>query len=91
MSNLAEWMLRQYKRMVSPMLPSACRYVPTCSEYAAEAVACHGWLRGGAMAMWRLLRCHPMAKGGWDPVQRPTARGLEPGALREQHIRNGDS
>jgi putative membrane protein insertion efficiency factor len=64
-------MLRAYKWAISPLFPPACRYVPTCSEYAAEAVERYGALRGGAMAAWRLLRCHPLARGGYDPVVRP--------------------
>jgi putative membrane protein insertion efficiency factor len=63
-------LLRAYKWAISPMFPPACRYVPTCSEYAMEAVDRHGALRGGAMAMLRLLRCHPFAKGGYDPVAK---------------------
>ena len=63
--------LQAYKRLLSPMLPAACRYVPTCSEYAAEAIEFHGVLRGGAMAAWRILRCHPFVKGGYDPVAQP--------------------
>lgn len=62
--------LAGYKRWISPLLPPACRFVPSCSEYAAEAVEQHGVLRGGAMAAWRLARCHPLAKGGYDPVKR---------------------
>ena len=62
-------LLRGYKWALSPLLPPACRYVPSCSEYAAEAVERHGVWRGGWMAMWRLLRCHPLVKGGWDPVK----------------------
>jgi len=66
--------LRAYKWMVSPWLPPACRYLPTCSEYAMEAVERYGALRGGYMAVWRLLRCHPLGKGGYDPVmQKPGA------------------
>jgi uncharacterized protein len=60
--------LQGYKRMISPWLPPSCRYVPTCSEYAMEAVERYGVLRGGWMAAGRLLRCHPFAKGGYDPV-----------------------
>lgn len=61
-------LLRGYKWAISPMLRPACRFVPTCSEYAMEAVERHGVVHGGAMAMWRLLHCHPLAKGGFDPV-----------------------
>ena len=68
MKSLALWLLRNYKRWISPAFPPACRYVPTCSEYAMEAVERYGVLRGGAMAAWRVLRCHPFVKGGLDPV-----------------------
>jgi putative membrane protein insertion efficiency factor len=67
-------LLRAYKWAISPMFPPACRFVPTCSEYAMEAVERHGALRGGLRALWRLLRCHPLARGGYDPVPR----GLKP-------------
>jgi uncharacterized protein len=60
--------LRAYKWAVSPIFPPACRYVPSCSEYAMEAVERYGAGRGGLMALWRLLRCHPFAHGGYDPV-----------------------
>jgi hypothetical protein len=61
-------MLSAYKRWVSPVLPTACRFVPTCSEYAMEAVERHGALRGSVLAGGRLLRCHPLCRGGHDPV-----------------------
>ncbi len=61
-----------YRRVVSPVLQSSglgrCRYLPSCSQYAEVAVLRHGMVRGGAMAVWRLLRCHPWARGGLDPV-----------------------
>lgn len=60
--------LKLYKQLVSPWLPASCRYVPTCSEYAAEAVARHGIVRGGLLACWRLVRCNPFVRGGYDPV-----------------------
>ena len=70
MNQLALWILAIYKRWISPSLPPSCRYVPTCSEYAMEAVERFGILRGGMMAGWRLLRCHPFVKGGYDPVAK---------------------
>jgi len=60
--------LRLYKAAISPLLPPACRFRPTCSEFAIEAVALHGVLRGGWLSLRRLLRCHPFSKGGFDPV-----------------------
>jgi len=57
-----------YKRVVSPLLPRRCRFHPTCSDYAAEAVLKHGLLRGGLLALGRLLRCGPWHPGGYDPV-----------------------
>ena len=68
MKALALAVLRLYKRWISPSLAPSCRYVPTCSEYAMEAIERYGVLRGGAKALWRLLRCHPFVKGGLDPV-----------------------
>lgn len=61
-------LLRAYKWAISPMFPPACRYVPTCSEYAMEAVERFGAVRGGWMALGRVLRCHPFARAGYDPV-----------------------
>ncbi|HVP58603.1 MAG TPA: membrane protein insertion efficiency factor YidD [bacterium] len=58
-----------YRRLISPALPRACRYVPTCSDYAAEALRKHGAVRGGLLALWRLLRCHPFGGSGFDPVR----------------------
>jgi len=66
---LALTALRGYRRHVSPLLPPACRYTPTCSEYAIEAVERHGVVRGGLLAAKRLLSCHPFARGGYDPVR----------------------
>jgi len=61
--------LRLYKRFVSPILPSACRFSPTCSEYMIEAVGKYGVLRGVGRGLLRLLRCHPLHAGGFDPVR----------------------
>lgn len=61
-------MLRFYKREISPMLPPCCRYTPTCSEYAMQAVEKYGAAKGGWLAAKRILRCHPFHEGGYDPV-----------------------
>lgn len=60
--------LRFYKLAISPYLGSNCRYIPTCSEYAFEAISRYGAWKGSGMALKRLLRCHPFHKGGFDPV-----------------------
>ena len=64
----AVYALDVYKRRISPLLPPACRFHPTCSVYAREAIARHGLARGAALSLRRLLRCHPFHKGGFDPV-----------------------
>lgn len=69
------WLLRGYKRILSPLFLPSCRYVPTCSEYAIEAVERFGTVRGSAMAIYRVLRCHPFVRGGFDPV--PDRAGVE--------------
>ena len=61
--------LRGYKRHISPLLPPACRYTPSCSEYAVDAVERHGVLKGTALAAKRLLSCNPFSRGGYDPVR----------------------
>jgi hypothetical protein len=67
-----------WQRVVSPLLPPTCRFRPTCSQYAVEAVLAHGIFKGFALAVWRILRCHPFTEGGFDPV--PPPRGREPEA-----------
>jgi putative membrane protein insertion efficiency factor len=57
-----------YQRLISPALPRRCKYEPTCSAYAAQAVREFGILRGSVLAAWRLLRCNPFSHGGFDPV-----------------------
>lgn len=82
-------MLRGYKTFLSPMLPTACRFVPTCSEYASEAIERYGAFRGGLMAIWRLLRCHPFAAGGYDPVILPEKPAGTPQVAEVWHRRCG--
>ncbi len=57
-----------YRREISPLTPPSCRHIPTCSAYAREAVEAHGALKGTMLAAWRVLRCNPFSRGGFDPV-----------------------
>ena len=65
--------VRAYQVVLSPLLPPSCRYHPTCSNYAIEALEKHGALRGGWLAVKRIARCHPFRPGGFDPVPDPPA------------------
>lgn len=67
-TRLALWLITGYRRFVSPLLPPSCRFFPTCSEYGYEAIAKYGIIRGGRLAVWRILRCNPFGRGGYDPV-----------------------
>jgi uncharacterized protein len=67
-SALLRGLIRLYQLVISPLLLPSCRYLPSCSDYAAEAIATHGALRGAALAGRRLLRCHPWGGSGYDPV-----------------------
>ena len=68
MSRLLQALIRGYRYFVSPWLGNNCRFVPSCSEYASEAIGKYGALKGSWLAAWRLCRCHPWCDGGYDPV-----------------------
>lgn len=68
LARIAALPLRFYRRAISPLKPPMCRFQPTCSAYAIEALETHGLLRGLVLASWRVLRCQPFARAGWDPV-----------------------
>jgi putative membrane protein insertion efficiency factor len=68
MKRFALLLLRLYKKLVSPLLGTHCRYYPTCSDYAAQAIEKYGFLRGARLGFKRLLRCHPFHAGGLDPL-----------------------
>lgn len=71
MKRLLLWLLKSYKQFISPLLPPACRFYPTCSEYAMDAIARFGPFLGTWLAIQRILRCHPLHPGGYDPVPTP--------------------
>ena len=68
MKTVALFLIRAYQKLISPALPPSCRFTPTCSQYAFEAVEKYGFLKGGWMGMKRVARCHPFTPGGHDPV-----------------------
>ena len=70
-------LIRGYQTSISPGLGPACRYLPSCSDYALQAIERYGVVRGGAMTVWRLLRCNPLAAGGYDPPCDETDAGAE--------------
>ena len=68
-------LVRGYQALVSPMLGARCRYAPSCSQYAVEALRVHGLVRWLGLAVWRVLRCHPFSRSGYDPVPPRAGRG----------------
>lgn len=68
MRKLLLLLIQAYRYLISPLIPSRCRYLPTCSEYAWQAISRHGTWKGGALALRRLGRCHPWGQSGYDPV-----------------------
>jgi putative membrane protein insertion efficiency factor len=69
---VAQVPIHVYRRVVSPALPARCKYYPSCSAYALQAIGTYGILRGAVLAAWRLLRCNPFSHGGYDPVSAQT-------------------
>jgi hypothetical protein len=61
--------IKLYKKIISPLLPPSCRFYPTCSEYSIQALEKYGVIKGAAKSVWRVLRCNPFNKGGYDPVE----------------------
>ena len=68
MKRVLLWLISFYRRNLSPLKPPCCRFIPTCSEYAMQAIEKYGAFKGGLLALRRLLKCHPFHKGGYDPV-----------------------
>ena len=68
MKHIFIWLIKFYRKAISPYTPICCNYIPTCSQYALEAIEKYGALKGGWLAFKRILRCNPFHKGGYDPV-----------------------
>ena len=74
---ILNFFIKIYRFFISPFLPPACRFQPTCSLYASEALEVHGAIRGSLLATWRILRCQPLSAGGYDPVPEKKLLPLE--------------
>ena len=68
MKKLFLFIIKFYRKYISPMKSTKCPYIPSCSEYGMEAIEIYGALKGGVLALWRIIRCNPFSKGGYDPV-----------------------
>ena len=68
MKKLFLFIIKFYRKYISPMKSTKCPYIPSCSEYGMESIEKYGALKGGALALWRIIRCNPFSKGGYDPV-----------------------
>ena len=68
MKKLCIYLIKFYQKYISPMKSTKCPYIPSCSQYGLEAVEKYGFIKGGILAVWRILRCNPFSKGGFDPV-----------------------
>lgn len=80
-------LIKLYQKYISPMKTVKCPYYPTCSAYGLEAVETHGSLKGGLLAAWRILRCNPFSKGGYDPVPEPKKKTNKIKSLVKEEIR----
>ena len=71
------WLIKGYRNFVSPLFPATCRFQPTCSSYAIEAIAYYGAVKGSWLAVNRILRCHPFHPGGYDPIPPPAQKSSD--------------
>lgn len=88
MKRLCLSVIRWYKRYISPTLPPSCRFLPTCSDYAYQAIERFGAVRGGLLGLWRILRCNPFCKGGYDPVPQRWPRDKASGEAEAGQDKN---
>ena len=84
MKHLMIWLIRLYQKFISPIKPNCCRFTPTCSAYAVEAFQKRGFFVGTVLTVWRILRCNPFCKGGYDPVPEKGFRNPKNADNREK-------
>ena len=87
MKHVMIWLVKLYRKFISPIKPACCRFTPSCSAYAIEAFSKRGFFVGFILTVWRILRCNPFSKGGYDPVPErgfKNPKGLVPPAVSEE-------
>ena len=85
MKYLMIWLIRFYRKFISPLKPPCCRFTPTCSAYALEAFMKRGFFVGLILTVWRILRCNPFCRGGYDPVPERGFRNPRPADIADTH------
>ena len=85
MKHIMIWLVRLYQKFISPLKPPCCRFTPTCSAYAIEAFQKRGFFIGFILTTWRILRCNPFCRGGYDPVPEKGLRNPKNAELRENN------
>ena len=90
MKHLMMWLIRLYQKFISPIKPNCCRFTPTCSAYAIEAYSKRGFIVGTVLTVWRILRCNPFSKGGYDPVPERGLRNKPTSADKEGNDENAN-
>ena len=91
MKHLMIWLVRLYQKFISPLTPPCCRFTPTCSAYAIEAYLKRGFFIGTILTAWRILRCNPFCKGGYDPVPEKGLCNPKNAGKRENGQENTDN
>ena len=86
MKHVMIWLIGLYKKYISPLKPPCCRFTPTCSSYAIEAFQKRGFFVGFALTVWRILRCNPFSKGGYDPVPEKKCKRSDTSKIQEETI-----
>ncbi len=85
MKHVMKWLIRLYQKYISPLKPPCCRFTPTCSAYAIEAYEKRGFFVGTILTVWRILRCNPFSKGGYDPVPERGLRNPKRSGDTDEH------
>ena len=80
------WLIQKYRQGISPLKKPCCKYYPTCSAYGLEAIERFGALKGGLLTVWRILRCNPFSKGGYDPVPEKKPRRKKDAQIGRAHV-----